>query len=92
MAAAMPGMMRRMRHPRARLIVNAASVQAAKSVPHRPDICGASGLLGRAGASAGGTGEQTLTRVAPGGHGPGEKREPGTLFALCDYLMLFDLS
>jgi hypothetical protein len=33
----------------------------------------------------------TLTRVAPGGHGPGGKREPGTLFALCDYLMLFDL-
>ena len=30
---------------RARLIVNAASVQAAKSVPRRPDICGASGLL-----------------------------------------------
>jgi len=34
----------------------------------------------------------TLTRVAPGGHSPGEKREPGKLFALCDYLMLFDLS
>jgi hypothetical protein len=33
----------------------------------------------------------TLTRAAPGGHGPGEKREPGTLFALCDYLMSFDL-
>jgi len=33
----------------------------------------------------------TLTRAASGGHGPGEKREPGTLFALCDYLMLFDL-
>ena len=44
MAAAMPGIMRRMRHPPP-LIVNAASVQSAKSVPRKPDICRASGLL-----------------------------------------------
>ena len=45
MAATMPGIMRRMRAPARTLIVNAVSVQAAKSVPRRPDICGASGLF-----------------------------------------------
>jgi hypothetical protein len=41
----MPGIMRRMGAPARTLIVNAASVQAAKSVLRRPDICEASGLL-----------------------------------------------
>jgi len=70
--------------------VNAASVQAAKSVPRRPDTCGAA--LAELEHRLVVPENMTLTRVAPGGHSPGEKREPGTLFALCDYLMLFDLS
>jgi len=38
-AATMAGIMRRMRAPAHMLIVNAASVQAAKSVSRRSDIC-----------------------------------------------------
>ena len=92
MAAAMPGMMRRMRAPartadRERGQCPGCEVGAAQAGYLRGQRAALAELEHRLVVPE----NMTLTRVAPGGHGPGGKREPGTLFALCDYLMLFDL-
>jgi hypothetical protein len=73
-----------MRAPARTLIVNAASVQAAKSVPRRPDICGQRAALAELEHRLVVPENMTLTRAAPGGHDPGEKREPWhAIWTLC---------